>query len=204
MFVHFHQKHATIFQSYLCWHRWAGRLKKLYLRSGSLRHWHFAGFFNVPILQRHWTTFVFVESETPPFKTRWGYGGRVLTGGLFWTIIRNVVGNRVCNDPYPCDVCRKWSKEKRSIMNKMMENKNAQITATSTWTWTSDAVNTSPADPIDGISGQSRKSPSGGSSVSTHSPCIDGGGDRVRRSGIEPLIRTVTGISNQQEIWRNV
>ena len=36
-------------------HRCAGGLKKLYLRSGSQRHRHFAGFFNVPILHRHGT-----------------------------------------------------------------------------------------------------------------------------------------------------
>ena len=40
----------------MCPHRCAGGLKKkLYLRSGSQRHRHFAGFFNVPILHRHGT-----------------------------------------------------------------------------------------------------------------------------------------------------
>ena len=34
-------------------HRCAGGLKKLYLRSGSQRNRHFAGFFNVPVLHRH-------------------------------------------------------------------------------------------------------------------------------------------------------
>ena len=36
---------------YVTAHRCAGRLKKkLYLRSGSQRHSHFVGFFNVPVL----------------------------------------------------------------------------------------------------------------------------------------------------------
>ena len=36
---------------YVTAHRWAGGLKKkLDLRSGSKRHRHFAGFFNVPVL----------------------------------------------------------------------------------------------------------------------------------------------------------
>ena len=48
--------HATIFQSYIWQHRCAGGLKeKLYLRSGSQRHRHLAGFFNVPVLHRHGT-----------------------------------------------------------------------------------------------------------------------------------------------------
>ena len=48
--------HGTIFQLYMWRHRWAGGLKKkLYLRSGSQRHGHFAGFFNVPVLHRHGT-----------------------------------------------------------------------------------------------------------------------------------------------------
>ena len=47
--------HATIFQSYMWRHRCAGGLKKLNLRSGSQRHWYFAGFFNVPVLHRHGT-----------------------------------------------------------------------------------------------------------------------------------------------------
>ena len=39
-------------------HRCAGGLKKkLYLRSGSQRQIHFAGFFNVPVLHRHGTNF---------------------------------------------------------------------------------------------------------------------------------------------------
>ena len=37
-------------------HRCAGGHKKLYLRSGSQRHIHFVGFFNVPVLQRNGTT----------------------------------------------------------------------------------------------------------------------------------------------------
>ena len=43
--------HATIFQSYMWRHiDMQGGLKKLYLRSGSQRHRHFVGFFNVPVL----------------------------------------------------------------------------------------------------------------------------------------------------------
>ena len=34
---------------YVTAHRYAGGLKKLYLRSGSQRHRHFVGFFNVPV-----------------------------------------------------------------------------------------------------------------------------------------------------------
>ena len=48
--------HATLFQSYMWRHRCAGGLKKLYLRSVSHRHRHFAGLFNVPVLHRHGTT----------------------------------------------------------------------------------------------------------------------------------------------------
>ena len=48
--------HATIFQSYMWRHRCAGGLNKLYLRSGSQRHRHFGGFFNVSVLHRHGTT----------------------------------------------------------------------------------------------------------------------------------------------------
>ena len=74
--------HATIFQSYMWRHRCAGGLKKLYLRSGSQRHRHFAGFFNVPVLYRHGTTVLCGDSDTSPhlvaFTTRWGYGGRIL------------------------------------------------------------------------------------------------------------------------------
>ena len=48
--------HATVFQSYMLRHRCASGLKKkLYLRSGSQRHKHYAGFFNVPVLHRYGT-----------------------------------------------------------------------------------------------------------------------------------------------------
>ena len=52
--------HATRFQSYMWRHKCAGGLKKLklYLRSGSQRNRHFAGFFNVPVLHRHGTNLV--------------------------------------------------------------------------------------------------------------------------------------------------
>ena len=46
----FKTSHATIFQLvYVTAHRCAGGLKKLNLRSGSQRHRHFVGFFNVPV-----------------------------------------------------------------------------------------------------------------------------------------------------------
>ena len=74
----------TIFQSYMWRHRCAGGLKKkLYLRSGSQRHRHFAGFFNVSVLHRHGTTlFIRWFRHTAPFsrllRPRWGYGGHIL------------------------------------------------------------------------------------------------------------------------------
>ena len=56
--------HKKIFQ----WrHRCAGRLKKLYLRSGSQRHRHFGGFFNVPVLHRHGATLFKVVPRNRPF-----------------------------------------------------------------------------------------------------------------------------------------
>ena len=42
----------------------AGGLKKLYLRSGSQRNWHFAGFFNVPALHGHGTTLLITFYDT--------------------------------------------------------------------------------------------------------------------------------------------
>ena len=64
--------HATIFQSYMWRHRCAGGLRKklLYLRSGSQRHKHFAGFFNVPVLHRHGTN-LFIQwfRHTAPLVT---------------------------------------------------------------------------------------------------------------------------------------
>ena len=49
--------HATIYQSYMWRHRCAGgRKRKLDLRSGSQRHRHLGGFFNMPGLHRHGTT----------------------------------------------------------------------------------------------------------------------------------------------------
>ena len=49
--------HRYFRQSYMWRQRCAGGLKKkLYLRSGSQRHRHFVGFFNVPVLHRHGTT----------------------------------------------------------------------------------------------------------------------------------------------------
>ena len=61
--------HATIFQLYMWRHRCAGGLKKLYLRSGSQRHRHFVGFFNVPVVHRHGTTlFIWWFWHTAPFS----------------------------------------------------------------------------------------------------------------------------------------
>ena len=61
--------YATIFQLYMWRHRCAGGLKKLYLRSGSQRHRHFVGFFNVPVLYWHGATlFVRLFRETAPFS----------------------------------------------------------------------------------------------------------------------------------------
>ena len=63
------KSHATIFQSYMWRHRCAGGLKNLYLRSGSQRHRHFAGFFNVPVLHRSGTTlFIRWFRHTAPFS----------------------------------------------------------------------------------------------------------------------------------------
>ena len=77
--------HATIFQSYMWRHRCGGVLKKkLYLRSSSQRHRHFAGFFDMPVLHRHGTTlFIRWFRHTAPFsrllRHAWDMEG-VLTG----------------------------------------------------------------------------------------------------------------------------
>ena len=70
---------------YVTAHRCAGGLKKkLDLRSGSQRHRHFAGFFNVPVLaptQDH-PFYTVIPRHTAPFsrllRSRWGYGGHIL------------------------------------------------------------------------------------------------------------------------------
>ena len=49
---------------YVTAHRCAGGLKKLDLRSGSQRHGHFVGFFNVPVLAP--TRDHHGDSDTPP------------------------------------------------------------------------------------------------------------------------------------------
>ena len=69
--------HATIFQSYMWRHRCAGGLKKkLYLRSGSQRHRHFTGFFNVPVLHRHGTILLIRWfRHTAPFSRLLRYAG---------------------------------------------------------------------------------------------------------------------------------
>ena len=65
-------------------HRCAGGLKKkLDLRSGSQRHRHFVGFFNVPV-QAPTRGHLFIRwfRHTAPFsrllRSRWGYGGHIL------------------------------------------------------------------------------------------------------------------------------
>ena len=65
-------------------HRCAGGLKKkLYLRSGSQRHRHFAGFFNVPVLHRHGTTlFIRRFRHTAPFSRLWRHDGDTKDGVL--------------------------------------------------------------------------------------------------------------------------
>ena len=69
---------------YVTAHRCAGRLKKkLDLRSGSQRHRHFVGFFNVPVQTptRGHPFYTVIPRNRPiksPFTTRWGYGGHIL------------------------------------------------------------------------------------------------------------------------------
>ena len=68
---------ATIFQLYVTAHGSAGGMKKMDLRSGSQRHSHFVGFFNVPIKSTD-TGQIFLRlfRETAkfqsPFTTRMG------------------------------------------------------------------------------------------------------------------------------------
>ena len=57
--------HATIFQLNMWWHRCAGGLKKFDLRSGSQRHRHFVGFFNVPYTDTG-PPFLYGYSDKPP------------------------------------------------------------------------------------------------------------------------------------------
>ena len=57
--------------------------KKLDLRSGSQRHRHFVGFFNVPVRAptRDQPFYAVIPTHRPyksPFTTRWGYGGHIL------------------------------------------------------------------------------------------------------------------------------
>ena len=65
-------------------HRCAGGLKKkLNLRSGSKRHRHFVGFFNVPVQAPTRDPPFYGYSEKPPHFSRlsrhaWGYGGHIL------------------------------------------------------------------------------------------------------------------------------
>ena len=69
---------------YVTAHRRAGGLKKkLNLRSGSQRHRHFVGFFNVPVQAPTRDPPFYGYSEKPPHFSRllrhaWGYGGHIL------------------------------------------------------------------------------------------------------------------------------
>ena len=69
---------------YVTAHRCAGGLKKkLNLRSGSQRHRHFVGFFNVPVQAPTRDPPFYGFSEKPPHFSRllrhaWGYGGHIL------------------------------------------------------------------------------------------------------------------------------
>ena len=80
----FFTSHITIFQSYMWRHRCAGGLKKkLYLRSGSQRHIHFAGFFNVPVIHRHGTNlFIRWFRHAAPFRCLLRHAGD--TEDVFW------------------------------------------------------------------------------------------------------------------------
>ena len=51
---------------YVTAHRCADGLKKLDLRSGSQRHRHFVGFFNVPVLAPTRDHLLYGDSDTPP------------------------------------------------------------------------------------------------------------------------------------------
>ena len=69
---------------YVTAHRYAGGLNKVFdLRSGSQRHRHFVGLFNVTVqapTQGH--PYIRLYRETAPysrlFTTHWGYGGYIL------------------------------------------------------------------------------------------------------------------------------
>ena len=69
---------------YVTAHRCASGLKKkLNLRSGSQRHRHFVGFFNVPVQAptRGYPFYTVIPRNRPiwsPFTTRWGYVGHIL------------------------------------------------------------------------------------------------------------------------------
>ena len=57
LLVVYSTSHGMIFQLYMWRHICEGGLKKkLYIRSGSQHHRHFAGFFNVPVLHGYGTT----------------------------------------------------------------------------------------------------------------------------------------------------
>ena len=68
---------------YVMAHRCPGGLKKLALWSGSQRHRHFVGIFNVPVHESTQGQPFYGYSEKPPHFSRllraaWGYGGPIL------------------------------------------------------------------------------------------------------------------------------
>ena len=67
---------------YMTAHRSVGGLEKVDLRSGSQRHRHFVGFFNLPVQSptRGHPIYTILRNRPikSPFKTRCGYGGHIL------------------------------------------------------------------------------------------------------------------------------
>ena len=126
IWVYWCLRHMQRYFSQTCDGKCAGGLKKLYLRSGSQRHRHFAGFFNVPVLHRHGTTlFRRWFRHTAPFSRlydtlgiRRTYSGLdtpgVLTGvaragnDLIDTFIFFLSGHRV---KFPCEDAGGLSRE---------------------------------------------------------------------------------------------
>ena len=81
---------------YVTAHRCAGGLKKLDLRSGSQRHRHFVGFFNVPVLAPTRDQPFYTVIPRVPRQSGWTYSGKVAkmkTGNLY----RDVVIRRLIN-----------------------------------------------------------------------------------------------------------
>ena len=91
---------------YVTAHRCAGGLKKLDQRSGSQRHRHFVGFFNVSVqAPTHDQPFYTVISthcpNESPFTTHWGYGGYIVDSTpLALTRVVHDVRLGYCFTPY--------------------------------------------------------------------------------------------------------